>query len=122
MLSRINLNPCNESRSVRLADVPAEPGRQWVVLHVVVADHGEVGHFEPAADVVKEAELGLARVLDVVPDELDEVRPDQAVDFTDHPVRNPHVFEVWFRQVQVTGNSDDDRDVGIGHRVLFSSS
>ena len=102
--------------------MPAEPRRARVALYVVVADHGEVGHLEPAADFVEEAELGLGRVLDVVPDELDEIRPDQAVDFIHHPVRDPHVIEVGFGQVQVSGNNDDDRVVRIGHGVLFSSS
>jgi hypothetical protein len=60
----------------------------------VIADQGEVGDLQPAAEIVEEAELGLAGVLHVVPDERDEIRPDQVVDLAHHPVRDPRVLEV----------------------------
>ena len=81
----------------------------------MVADQGEVGDRQPAAEVVEEAELGLGRVLDVVADELDEVGPDQAVDLVDHPVGDPMILQAGLGQVQVAGDDDDDGGCLAGH-------
>ena len=59
----------------------------------MVADHGKVGHFEPAADVVEELPLIFGRVLDVVTNELNEIGPDQRVGLVNDPVGGPNVFQ-----------------------------
>jgi hypothetical protein len=84
------------------------------------ADHGEVGDFEPAADLVEESELRPGRMLDVVPDELDEIRPDQPVDVVHNPEGGPGVVEVGLGQVQVPGDHDNDRVIHGVHGRLSS--
>ncbi len=84
--------PTKGQRAVRIADVTAKACRAGIVLHVVIADQGEMGNVERAADVVEEPKLVLGRVLHVVANELHESRPDQVVDLAHGPACDPNVF------------------------------
>jgi hypothetical protein len=84
--------------------MPAEPRGGGITLHVMIADQGEVRDLQTAAEVVEDAELLLRRVLDVVSDELDEIRPDQLVHLTGHPERDAMVLQVGLGQVKIAGD------------------
>lgn len=96
----------------------AETFRRGVALDVVVAHEGEVGHLEPPAKLVEEAELRLGRVLDVVADELDEVGANPRVNLVDDPVRGPVVIEPGLREVEIAGDHEGDGQLILAHGVL----
>ena len=111
VLSRMNRNPFNVIGTKRLANVTAKSAALSVVLDIVIADHRKLWHLEAATDVVEKLPLLFGRILDIVPDELNEIGPYQGVGLVDNPAGGLDVFEAGLRQMQVPGHDDDNRFV-----------
>ena len=93
-----------------------------IVLDVVVADDGKVRHFESLTNFVEELPLFVTCILNVIPDELNQIGPNQVVGLVDDPACDRDVFDVPARSDANLRDDHDDRLVELVHQLWTPES
>ena len=80
-----------------------------IVMRVVIAYQGVEWHFQLGGDVLKEGPFVIPGMLHIVSGKLDEIGPDQVVDFICHPERNLVIRSIGRFEMKVAGPDKGDR-------------